>query len=319
LQVFKKAAFFDKNISTAVTIGTFDGVHVGHRKILAQLVESAGEQALESTLLTFFPHPRMVLQKESDIKLINTIDEKKRILENTGIDNLVIHPFSMEFSRLSAREFVEEILVKELNAKKIIIGYDHRFGRNRTADIEDLKVFGEEFDFEVDEIPKAEIEETAVSSTKIRKALENGEIEKANAYLGAAFMLTGKIVSGKNLGKKLGFPTANLYIEETYKLIPKNGVYVVSSVIDGKKTYGMMNIGTNPTIAPKNPRSIETHFFDLEADLYGKTLQIDLLAKIRDEQKFDSLEQLSKAMEEDREFSMEFLRSRNLYHLPPTS
>jgi riboflavin kinase/FMN adenylyltransferase len=149
--------------------------------------------------------------------------------------------------------------------------------------------------------------------------LENGEIEKANAYLGAAFMLTGKIVSGKNLGKKLGFPTANLYIEETYKLIPKNGVYVVSSVIDGKKTYGMMNIGTNPTIAPKNPRSIETHFFDLEADLYGKTLQIDLLAKIRDEQKFDSLEQLSKAMEKDREFSMEFLRSRNLYHLPPTS
>ncbi|HLU80982.1 MAG TPA: bifunctional riboflavin kinase/FAD synthetase [Flavobacteriaceae bacterium] len=310
MQVFKKASFFDKNIPTAVTIGTFDGVHVGHRKILCQLVELAEKEDLESTLLTFFPHPRMVLQSESDIKLINTIEEKKRILEHTGIDNLVIHPFSVEFSRLSARDFVEKILVKALNAKKVIIGYDHRFGRNRTANIEDLKIFGEEFNFEVKEISKEEIEETTVSSTKIRKALENGEIEKANAYLGAPFMLTGKVIRGKNLGKKLGFPTANLEIKEPYKLIPKNGVYVVSSIIDGKKTYGMMSIGTNPTVGLNNPRSIETHFFDFDANLYEQTLQIDLLAKIREEQKFDTLQQLSDAMEKDREYSHKFIRNQ---------
>lgn len=311
MQVFKKAAFFDKNTPTVVTIGTFDGVHVGHRKILRQLVELAEEEELESTLLTFFPHPRMVLQRESDIKLINTIEEKKRILGETGLDNLVIHPFSVEFSRLSARDFVEKILVEALNAKKIIIGYDHRFGRNRTANIEDLKAFGKEFNFEVKEISKEEIDETAVSSTKIRKALINGDIEKANTYLGAPFMLTGQVVRGKNLGKKLGFPTANLDIKEPYKLIPKNGVYVASSIIEGKQTYGMMSIGTNPTVGSNIPRSIETHFFDFDANLYGKTLQIDLLAKIRDEQKFDTLEQLSEAMEKDQEFSQEFIRGQN--------
>ncbi|HET8838198.1 MAG TPA: riboflavin kinase, partial [Flavobacteriaceae bacterium] len=186
--------------------------------------------------------------------------------------------------------------------------YDHRFGRNRTADINDLKKFGKEFGFEVEEIPKQDIEEVAVSSTKIRKALNNGDIKKANSYLGNPFMLTGKIVPGKQLGKTLGFPTANLHIEENYKLIPKNGVYIVRSVIDNQVFFGMMNIGTNPTVSKEKKRSIETHFFDLNKDLYGKTLQIDLLERIRDEEKFGSFEALSAAMENDKEVSLKYLK-----------
>lgn len=307
MEEYKKASSFNKNQSTVVTIGTFDGVHIGHRKIIDRLLEIGKEQSLGSTILTFFPHPRMVLQEGSDIKLINTIDERTHILESTGIDNLVVQPFTLEFSRLTAHQFVEGILVKQLHVKKVVIGYDHRFGRNRTANIEDLKKFGEEFGFEVEEISKQDIDEVAVSSTKIRKALNNGEIEKANTYLSRPFMLTGKIVKGKSIGRKLGFPTANLYIEEEYKLIPKNGVYVVQSVIDGQRFFGMMNIGTNPTTGEGNSQSIETYFFDLDKDLYGKTLQLDLLTRIRDEKKFGSLDELSNAMKNDREFSLRYI------------
>ncbi|HET8809950.1 MAG TPA: bifunctional riboflavin kinase/FAD synthetase, partial [Flavobacteriaceae bacterium] len=295
------------NNPTVVTIGTFDGVHIGHRKIIDRLLEVGKIESLEPTILTFFPHPRMVLQKGSGIELINTIGERKMILEKTGIANLVVQPFTKEFSRLSARDFVQTILVEELHAKKIVIGYDHRFGRNRTANIEDLKKFGKEFGFEVEEISKQAIEEIAVSSTKIRKALKNGEIEKANTYLSAPFLLTGKVVNGKSLGKKLGFPTANLQIEESYKLIPKNGVYIVKSTIDAEEFFGMMNIGVNPTISNENEQSIEIHFFDLKKDLYGKTLKIDLLSRIRDEEKFDSFEALSKAMEADKEVSLRYI------------
>lgn len=309
LKEYKKATSFNKRAPTVVTIGTFDGVHVGHRKIIDRLVEVGKKESLEPTILTFFPHPRMVLQKDMDIKLINTIEERKNILENTGIDNLIIHPFTKEFSRFSARRFVEEILVEQLHAKKVIIGYDHRFGRNRTANIEDLKGFGEEFGFEVEEISKQDIEEVAVSSTKIRKALKSGEIEKANTYLGAPFMLTGKIVEGKSLGRELGFPTANQEIEETYKLIPKNGVYVVKSTIDDIPVFGMMNIGTNPTIGDDNQQSIETYFFDLDKDLYGKMLQLDVLKRIRDEEKFDSFAELSEAMKKDKKFSLDYIKT----------
>ncbi len=308
MKAYQKATEFDRNSPTVVTIGTFDGVHIGHRKIIRRLIEIGRNGGLEPTILTFFPHPRMVLQKDSDIKLINTIEERVMILEKTGIKNLIVHPFTMEFSRLGAKEFVENILVEKLHAKKVVIGYDHRFGRNRTADINDLKKFGTEFDFEVEEIPKQDIEEVAVSSTKIRKALNEGNIKKANSYLGNPFMLTGEVVHGKSLGKSLGFPTANLYIEESYKLIPKNGVYIVRCNIEGKDFFGMTNIGTNPTISDENKQSIETNFIDLEMDLYGRKLQVDLLERIRDEEKFGSYEALSKAMENDKRISMDYLK-----------
>ncbi len=292
---------------TAITIGTFDGVHIGHQKIIERLVDAAKQRNLESTILTFFPHPRMVLQQNVDLKLINTIAERIEILKNSGIDNLIVYPFSKEFSRLHAQEYIEKILKGKLNAKRVIIGYDHHFGKNRTADIEDLKKFGEKYDFEVEEISKQDIDDVSVSSTKIRKALKNGNIEKANRYLGKPFMLTGEVVKGRQLGKKLGYPTANLFIEEKYKLIPKQGVYIVKSKIEEKEYFGMMNIGTNPTVGGME-QTIETFFFDLDADLYGKTLQIHLLKRIRDEKKFANTTELITAMKEDEIFTKKYLQ-----------
>ena len=306
METVQSIAKYDKVHSTVITIGTFDGVHIGHRQILKKLITSAKSGNLKSTVLTFFPHPRMVLQKDSDIKLLNTIDEKIRILETLDLDYLIIHPFTREFSRLSATEFVRDILVNSLKTKKIIIGYDHRFGRTRDANITDLIAFGNTLDFEVEEIPAQEVDDVSVSSTKIRKALENGQIEIANKYLGYSYMLTGKVKKGKGLGRQIQFPTANLHIEESYKLIPKNGVYVVQSKIDGTVVSGMMNIGYNPTVSGEE-RSIEVHFFDFAGDLYDRKLQIDILARIRDENKFGSVEALKNQLIKDKDTSIAIL------------
>jgi len=306
LKKHENACTYNNNSNSAVTIGTFDGVHIGHKKIIERLNSSAKENNLESIILTFFPHPRMVLQKDTNIKLINTMEERSQILERTGLNHLVIHPFSTEFSQLSAKEYVQQMLVKYLKAEKVIIGYDHRFGKGRTANIQDLIKYGEEFNFDVEEISQQDIKNVAVSSTKIRKALENGQIEKANTYLGYNFMLTGKIVKGKQLGRTLGYPTANMHVMETYKLIPKNGVYVVKSYIENKTYYGMTNIGTNPTVGGEK-QTIETYFFDTEFNLYEKTIQIELLTRIRDEEKFNSVDALKKAMSDDEDFAREYI------------
>lgn len=250
----------------------------------------------------------MVLQKDSDIKLLNTPEEKQQIMEGMGLDYLIVHPFTKAFSRLSATEFVRDILVNELRAKKIIIGYDHRFGRNRNANINDLNTFGSTFDFEVEEIPAQIIDDVSVSSTKIRKALEEGDIKTANSYLGYKYMLTGIVKKGRGLGKQLDFPTANLHIEEPYKLIPKNGVYVVRAQWNGKIVYGMMNIGFNPTVDGKI-RSKEIHFFDFNEDLYHHKIQVELLDRIRDEFKFDSVEALREQLQRDKETSLALIAS----------
>lgn len=290
-----------------VTIGTFDGVHRGHRKIISRLIASAQSNALESVVLTFFPHPRMVVQKESSIKLIDTIDERIHLLEETGLDHLIVHPFTHEFSRLSAEEFVEEILVNQLRAKRVIIGYDHHFGRNRNANIDDLRRYGKQYGFDVEEISKQDIDDVAISSTKIRKALEAGDLALANEFLGKPFMLTGTVTRGKGLGRKLHYPTANLHIAEDYKLIPAKGVYVVQSQIGHKDYYGMMSIGTNPTVGG-SALTIETFFFDLSMDLYDKKIQIEVLTRIRDEKKFDNLDQLVRAMKQDEQFSLNYIK-----------
>ncbi|MCW5517825.1 bifunctional riboflavin kinase/FAD synthetase [Muriicola sp. Z0-33] len=300
---------YDKKRATAITIGTFDGVHIGHRKILERLINSAKKRNLQATVLTFFPHPRMVLQKDAGIKLLNTMEEKALIMEQIGVDYLIIHPFTMKFSRLSATDFVRDILVNSLKTKKVIIGYDHRFGRNRTANINDLVAFGAALDFEVEEIPAQEIDDISISSTKIRNALAEGDINTANSYLGYPYMLTGKVIKGKGLGKKLNFPTANLYVEEQYKLIPKNGVYVVKSIFQGEQIYGMMNIGYNPTVNMEKPeeadqKSIEIHFLNFEGNLYDEKLQVQILERIRDEHKFDSLEALKLQLQKDKETSL---------------
>ncbi|QHI38025.1 Riboflavin biosynthesis protein RibF [Kordia antarctica] len=293
---------------SAITIGTFDGVHLGHKKIIENLIEKA--DGLSTTLLTFFPHPRMVLQQDSTIKLINTIDERIQLLETTKLDTLIIYPFNKEFSRLKARDFVRDLLIEQLNLKKIIIGYDHRFGRNRTANINDLREFGAAFDFKVEEIKAKEIDDVAISSTKIRKALNEGYITTANKYLGYEFMMTGTVVSGKGLGKKINFPTANIHIKETYKLIPKQGVYFVKSIIDTVTVFGMMNIGTNPTVAGKK-QTIEVHFFDFDQDLYDKKIQVHLIKRLREEQKFNSVEKLQEQLQKDKVASLDLIQNYN--------
>lgn len=290
----------------AITIGTFDGVHIGHRKILEKVINHAKTSDLRSAVLTFFPHPRMVLQKDVDIKLLNTLDEKISILEEMGLDLLVVHPFTKDFSRLSATEFVRDILVNKLKSKKIIIGYDHRFGRNRNANINDLIAFGNTLDFSVEEIPAQEIDDVSVSSTKIRKALEEGDVETANSYLGYPYMLTGTVKQGKGIGRQLNFPTANVHISESYKLVPKNGVYIVKSSIAGKMVYGMMNIGYNPTVDGKE-KTIEINFFHFEGDLYDKKIQVLLLHRLRDERKFESLDALKTQLSKDKQKSLEII------------
>lgn len=296
---------------SVVTIGTFDGVHIGHQKIIKRLVKIAKKNKIQAVVMTFFPHPRMVLQKDMSLKLINTIDEKSLLLEKLGVDHLVVKSFTKEFSRLTALEFVRDVLVNKLQTKHIIIGYDHHFGRNRAANIDDLREFGDTYNFRVIEISAQEINEVAVSSTKIRNALMEGDLNAANKYLGYHFMLTGIVVKGKGIGKKLDFPTANLKIEESYKLIPKNGVYVVRSIIDGEPIFGMMNIGTNPTFNDGTEQFIEINFFNFDRDIYGERLQIDLIERLRDEQKFKTIEALKEQLMTDREHALNCISKIN--------
>ncbi|AWI24846.1 bifunctional riboflavin kinase/FAD synthetase [Flavobacterium pallidum] len=308
MKVFNSIDDFTPGNGTVVTLGTFDGVHTGHRKIIERLMQSAGA-GLETLLLTFFPHPRVVLQEGSDIRLLNTMAEKCELLQQTGLDNLVIHPFDKNFSRLTAEEFVRDILVAKFNIRKIIIGHDHRFGRNRTADINDLIGFGETYDFEVEQISSLEINDISISSTKIRNALISGEIALANQYLGYDYFFSGTVVKGRQLGRQLGYPTANLYISDDYKLIPAIGIYVVSSFIDGQKVYGMMSIGTNPTVGGTS-QTIEVNYFDFEKDLYDREITVSVLCKIRDEEKFGTIEMLQHKLREDKEFSLSYIGNR---------
>ena len=296
----KTAADYKQIKSSVITIGTFDGVHVGHQQIIHRLVDTARKNDLQALVLTFFPHPRMVIQNDTNIKLINTIDEKAKQLEQLGVDHLVVKEFTKSFSRLTALEYVRDILVNKLKVKHIIVGYDHHFGRNRTANINELKEFGAFYDFEVTEIEPQEVDDVAVSSTKIRSAILEGNIPTANKFLGYNFMLTGTVIKGKGLGKTLDFPTANIQIEAAYKLIPKHGVYVVKSQIKGVEVFGMMNIGKNPTVSEGNQTKIEVHFFDFSANLYGAVLKIELLDHLRSEIKFPNIEALKLQLEKDK-------------------
>jgi riboflavin kinase/FMN adenylyltransferase len=271
---------------TAVTTGTFDGVHLGHKTIIDKLISVAKQIEGESVLLTFYPHPRMVLfPDDHQIRLLNTQSEKEQLLESCGIDHLVVINFTKEFSRLSSLEFVRNILANKLKAKKLVIGYDHHFGRNREGSFAHLLEFGSLYGFEVEEIPSKDIDEVAVSSSKIRKAIEAGDIDTANKYLGYAYSFTGKVIKGKQLGRTIGYPTANIAITDPYKLIPAIGVYAVK-VMFAKQTYeGMLSIGKNPTVSNQNILSIEVNIFDFNADIYNKEITVFIYKKMRDEEK----------------------------------
>ena len=298
MQVVQNIGNYSAQNPSIITIGTFDGLHIGHQKIINDLVRVAKKNNLYSIVLTFFPHPRMVLQKDSDLKMIDTLEEKQLFLEKMGVDVLIIHPFSKAFSRLTALEFTRDLLVNQLKISKLVIGYDHRFGRNREATIDDLKSFGLDYNFTVDEIPSQDIKSIAVSSTKIRNALNKGDLKTANQFLGRPFSLKGRVVKGDGIGKKLGFPTANIKVKQDYKLRPQNSVYLIRSEIEGIKFFGMMNIGMRPTVSGKKIQT-EIHFFNLAQNLYNQEITFEVLEKIREEVKFNSTEELTEQLKKD--------------------
>jgi riboflavin kinase / FMN adenylyltransferase len=312
LKIFNSIDEFRCTKKTILTLGTFDGVHLGHRKILEKLKHYASsdssEEQYESLVLTFYPHPRTVLQGEFELKALNSITEKIDLLASIGIQNLVIHPFDTIFSQLTAEEFVKSVLVDQFHIQKIIIGHDHRFGKNRTADIDDLIKFGKQYHFEVEQISVQEIQDVSISSTKIRTALTEGNITLANEYLGYEYFLTGIVTKGKQLGRTIGIPTANLQIEENDKLIPSNGVYVVKSIVNDQEIFGMMNIGFNPTVAG-NKLSIEVHYFDFDGDLYDQEIRVSILKHLRSEQKFASVAILKAQLEKDKKSSFSFINT----------
>jgi len=310
VNVFHSIQDFKSSEKTIVTLGTFDGMHIGHRAILNKLKLQKNNPGYKTLVLTFFPHPRMVLKTDHKILLLNTIEERIQLIKDFGIDYLVVQEFTQDFANLSAEEFVKNVLVDQFNIAKIVIGYDHHFGKNRSANIHDLMEFGKKYHFDVEQISAEELDHVSISSTKIRKALTEGNVSLAKDYLGYPYMISGKVVKGKQLGRTIGFPTANIQIAEDYKLVPAIGVYVVGVTVREKEYYGMLSIGTNPTVGGLE-KTIEVHIFDFNEDLYNDKITVHFLTKIREEQKFASLDLLIEALKEDEQFSKEYLSNNS--------
>jgi riboflavin kinase/FMN adenylyltransferase len=314
VEVYRDISDFKTLKNAVVTTGTFDGVHLGHRAIIDNVVDIAKETGGESVLVTFHPHPRIVLQPNCNLQLLTSIEERIELLAKTGLDHLIVIPFDKEFSRLSSLEFVRDLLVNKVGTKKLVIGYDHHFGRNREGSFAHLKEFGPVYGFEVKEIPAQDVDSLKVSSTKVRYALEEGDAQLAEKLLGHPYSLTGEVVEGKKLGREIGFPTANIKVNETRKLIPKYGVYgvKVKYVVDheAKYFYGMLNIGVKPTFDLKE-LSIEVHLFDFEGDLYGIMLEVFLLDRIREEVKFDNVIQLKEQLIIDKKQCLKLIQQQS--------
>ncbi|WP_167613990.1 bifunctional riboflavin kinase/FAD synthetase [Maribellus sediminis] len=297
--------------SPVVTIGTFDGLHKGHQLILNKLKALAAEKNGETVVFTFYPHPRVVTAPdESSLRLLTTKDEKTELFRKQGIDHLVIYPFDKAFAALSYAEFVKQILVDKMHTKCLVVGYDHKFGKNREGGFEYLQACAEKYGFEIEKLDALSVEGENISSTLIRAALQSGDIKKANHYFGHEFTLHGTVVEGKQVGRKMGFPTANIEASDKYKIIPGYGVYAVKVELDGRKHKGMLNIGTRPTFNKNaDNRSIEVNIFDLSEDIYGKKITISFVAKIREEQKFPGINALIEQLKLDRESALEILKN----------
>ena len=307
MKVYESIEQFKGAKNPAVTIGTFDGVHLGHQKIIQQLKEGAEAVKGESVILTFYPHPRLVLfPDDEDLKLLNTEEEKKELLAKFGVGHLIVHPFTKKFSRITYTEYVRDILVNKLKTKKLIIGYNHHFGRNREGTFQKLKSLAPIYKFELERIPAQDINKVEISSTKIRKALNSGDIKAANKFLGYEYSIKGKVVKGKGLGKGLGYPTANIQIDDEHKLIPADGIYAATVQYGEKIFRGMMSIGLNPTIGG-DKKTIEVNIFDFDKEIYGENIRIFFKQKLRDEKKFANMEELKKAIDGDKEKTLKIL------------
>jgi riboflavin kinase/FMN adenylyltransferase len=309
LRVFHDIHSYLVEKDTAVTTGTFDGIHIGHKKILSRLNEMCHQQALRSVLLTFDPHPRKVLfPDDHGLQLLNTLDEKLELLEATGIDDVIVHPFTKEFSRTTAIYYVRDLLVQKLSMKKLVIGYDHQFGRNREGSIDQLREYAPLYNFDVSEIPAQDIDDVSVSSTKIRKALLAGEVDRASSFLSYDYFVTGSVVEGKKRGAGLGFPTANIQVNSDTKLIPRMGVYAVKVLVDDVFYFGMLNIGHNPTFGSNSTRTMEVNIFDFNQNIYQKNIRVYFKARIRDEKKFNSPEELVSQLNMDKDQALKIVK-----------
>jgi riboflavin kinase/FMN adenylyltransferase len=307
MRVYKNLEDLPKFKNAIVTIGTFDGVHIGHQKLLERIKALAKSENGESILITFYPHPRFVLQPgNKELKLLNTLEEKIAILEHYGLDNLIVAPFSKEFSQMSALAYIEDFLVKNTQAKVIVIGYDHHFGINRSGNIQLLEAYQQVFNYKVEEISKETLLDIDISSTKIRNALLDGEIEISNELLGHPYCMSGYVTKGKQLGRTLGYPTANIQLTVDYKLIPKTGVYAVTILVNKQQYGGMLNIGFRPTVEGTD-KTIEVNIFDFDNDIYGEEIEVKLVKRIRDEVKFNGLDELKQQLAQDKIIALNYL------------
>lgn len=309
MKIFNNISAF-KNVNIPVlTIGTFDGVHLGHKKIISRLCEIASKSGGETVVLTFHPHPRVVLGKDiSNLKMLNTQEEKLLLLEKAGIQNVIVHPFTKSFSELASTDFILKYLTEKIGVKKLVIGYNHHFGKDREGSFEHLQKMAIQYNFEVEEIPAQDLDDIEISSTKIRNALLAGNVALAAKFLGYNYFMSGIVVEGKKLGRKLGYPTANIEISDSLKLIPADGIYVVKIETDNKIYGGMMSIGMNPTFGGEK-KTIEVNIFDFEKDIYGKKITVNFIGKIRNEEKFSSLDELKLKLDSDKKISLKILSS----------
>ncbi|MEJ7560844.1 MAG: bifunctional riboflavin kinase/FAD synthetase [Pedobacter sp.] len=306
MKIYNHFSEFKKLDNAVVTIGTFDGVHFGHQKIIRRLCELAKSTGGESVILTFFPHPRLIIDPENQqLKMINTIEEKAKILAALGVDHLIITPFTRDFSNLSPSEYIKEILIDTIGVKHTIVGYDHRFGKDRQGSMADLQKFASIYGFEIEEIPEQDINDVAVSSTKIRTALLDGDVALASSYLGYNFSIHGRVIKGDKIGRTIGFPTANIFVEETYKLIPSDGIYAVTVELSGVTYKGMAYIGQRPTINGMT-RNIEVNIFDFDQEIYGQLITMNFLKFLRHDVKFTGLDALKDQLHADKLATMKF-------------
>ena len=307
MKIYHSLDDFSRLDCAVVTSGTFDGVHLGHQKILSRLKEIAEKNSGETVVITFWPHPRLVLKPDDQhLKLLNTFEEKAALLKEQGIQHLLRIPFTKEFSQISSNDFIKTILVEKMGTRKLVIGYDHRFGKNREGSFDQLKLKGPQFGFEVEEIPRQDIDHVAVSSSLIREALEAGDVQAAQHLLGRPYSLSGRVIKGDKLGRMLGFPTANLDIDSHYKLVPAEGIYAVNVWLEGKRYGGMLYIGYRPTVGGKI-KNIEVNIFDFSREIYGETLTIEFVSLLRSDTKFSDLETLKQQMEVDKQAALRAL------------
>jgi len=312
MKIYYHVDDFVKLSNAVVTSGTFDGVHIGHQRILERLKEVAEKNKGETVVITYWPHPRLVLYPEDQsLKILNTFEEKAELLKEQGIQHLLRIPFTKEFSQISSQEFIDSILVKKIGTKKLVIGYDHRFGKNREGSFEQLKINGPQYGFDVEEIPRQEIDDVGVSSTKIRKALLEGDIDTATHFLGRPYAISGRVIKGDKLGRVLGFPTANIDIDSRHKLVPNEGIYAVLVQYESSLFGGMLYIGNRPTIGGTR-RSIEVNIFDFDKEIYGENLTLRIMAPLRKDAHFVDLEALKKQLKADKESALIILKKGNL-------